>query len=519
MRKKSIFLAFAGIFAGLCALASCGEEGNAKTYDVILQQEGCEDVVLEIGSGKDILVSALPTCQQITGYTVEWDLENVQLTNVKSDIVIKAKATPNEYTITYDAKGGTLSSTTQTVVYDAQYTLYQPVYEDHRFNTWLNGETEFAQTGIWKIADNVSLKASWTQIEYWTLTFKQDGQSDKKVKVEKGKSLATTGLPTTEPKTGYTVEWNLSGVDLSNIQSDLTIDAKETANTYTISYNAGDGTVSSASQEITFDTEYTLLTPTPPTGYYFVYWKDGQNPVFQSGTWNIAKSVVLTAEYAEENENECVITFVQAGQANQTKTVAKGETLLTTELPTPAVKTGYDVAWNLDGISLENIHTNLTVYAKETPKTYTITYKINGVVYGDPQAVAYDQSYTLIIPEKAGYRFEKWQRNGQDFVVNGNWKIDESIVLEAVGQRYLTIKLVIAYDCCLVSTKTVEVDWNATTITLPTPNCHYDEHTFKYWKYDGEKLENLTDIWSKIDENAAEITLTAYCRRNWTNPH
>ncbi len=443
-----------GAFVGLCAFAACGDEESAKTYDVILQQEGCQDVVLEIGAGKDIAVSALPKCQEKTGYTVEWDFENVQLTNVKSDILIKAKATPNEYIITYDAKGGVMSSTTQTVVYDGNYTLYQPTYEGHKFNAWMNGATAVAQTGVWKIADNVILKASWTQIECWTITFKQDGQADKTVKVEKGKALAQDKIPAIEAKTGYTVEWDLTGVDLSNIQNDLTVNAKETPNKYTVAYNAGDGTVASDSQEITFGGEYTLLTPTAPTGYVFVCWKDGETPVPQSGVWKTAKNLDLTAEYVEENAN-----------------------------------------------------------------TYTITYKINGTAYGQPQTVVYGASYALITPEVAGFRFEKWQRNGQDFATNGVWNIDEDIVLEAVGQRYLTIKLVVSNDCCLISTKTVEVDWNATAITLPTPDCQYDEHTFKYWKLNDVKLEKLTDIWSRIEENATEITLTAYCRRNWTNNH
>jgi len=81
------------------------------------------------------------------------------------------------------------------------------------------------------------------------------------------------------------------------------------------------------------------------------------------------------------------------------------------------------------------------------------------------------------------------------------------------------IRIEIPNECCKVSSKVVEVHRGETPIALPTPECVNDEHTFKYWKFEGQQLLRVSDIWQRIDENANSATVTAYFRRNWTNNH
>ncbi len=101
---------------------------------------------------------------------------------------------------------------------------------------------------------------------------------------------------------------------------------------------------------------------------------------------------------------------------------------------------------------------------------------------------------------------------------NGNSN-EEEIVEPSDPVNGFLIKIKLPNKCCKVSKNVVEVKRGETPISLPTPECDNDEHTFKYWKLDGQQLLRVSDIWSRIDENATEITLTAYCRRNWTNNH
>ncbi|MBQ8657730.1 MAG: InlB B-repeat-containing protein [Clostridia bacterium] len=598
MRKKKVLLALVGVCAGLCAFAACGEEDTTKTYQVTFKEAGFEDVVVKVKEGK---ASEIPKIQgSKTGYTIEWDLSNVDLSSVTENIVVESKSTPNKYTIEYDAKGGTVVSTTQAVVYDATYTLYEPTYEGYEFIAWRKDGEVFANTGTWTIDGDISLVAEWKQV--FTVTFKQVGQPDIVRTVAKGETLTTAEVPAVQSRTGYNIEWNFEGVSLENITSNLVVNAKETPKKYTITYDAGEGAVSSPTQEVTYDSEYTLLTPTR-SGYQFIRWLNGADGVDLKGTWKMdfENSLTLVAEWQEVVASTYTVTFVQAGQNNIVKTVNAGETL--TDIPTPVAETGYTVEWDIDENAFTNIQSDLTINVKKTAKTYTVSYsvlgnaygepatvtygkefhliktvenlvgyefkgwkynetligtdgtewkidgastiqltaelqakeykiyyRVDGVNQGEPQTVKFGEAYELRTGVKAEYRFVKWQRTVEgvaaDFVKTEKWSIAEDVILDAVMEKdtgKVTINLDIVHSCCSISSTTVEVDWGAETITLPTPECNHDEYTFKYWKYhNGEgyvKLEKISDIWTLIDEDATSVTLTAHWRRNWTNNH
>ena len=81
-----------------------------------------------------------------------------------------------------------------------------------------------------------------------TVTFKQSGQANVTKTVEKGSNL--TDIPSPKAKTGYTVDadWYAdeactTKATFTNLQENLTVFAKMTANKYTVSYNANGGTV------------------------------------------------------------------------------------------------------------------------------------------------------------------------------------------------------------------------------------------------------------------------------------
>lgn len=130
------------------------------------------------------------------------------------------------------------------------------------------------------------------------------------------------------------------------------------------------------------------------------------------------------------------ITFVQEGQADIVKKVKIGETL--TDIPVPINKQGYYIEWSIT--TFDNITSDLTVYAVETAKTYTVQYDL-GVVSNDgyatidsyAQTVKYDQSYTLEIPACYGYDFTGWVLINTDTVVtDGVWLIDSNVILTAL---------------------------------------------------------------------------------------
>ena len=81
-----------------------------------------------------------------------------------------------------------------------------------------------------------------------------------------------------------------------------------------------------------------------------------------------------TVTSGSATESSIKVTFRQSGCQDIVKTVKEGETL--TDIPSPASKTGYTVAW--DTLDFSNIFEDITVNAIETANEYTITYNLNG---------------------------------------------------------------------------------------------------------------------------------------------
>lgn len=104
-----------------------------------------------------------------TGYTfVGWSGKNVSETT-KNVIIPKGSVgnrsytavwQANSYTINYDADGGTINETVQNVTFDESVTMYSAKKTGYTFAGWYYGDTKLS-SGIWKITNNVSVKAKW----------------------------------------------------------------------------------------------------------------------------------------------------------------------------------------------------------------------------------------------------------------------------------------------------------------------------------------------------------------------
>lgn len=104
-----------------------------------------------------------------TGYTfLGWRGNNVSETTKKVTIPkgsignrsYTAVWQANSYTINYDADGGTINETVQNVMFDESVTLYSAKKTGYTFAGWYYGDTKLS-SGIWKITNNVSVKAKW----------------------------------------------------------------------------------------------------------------------------------------------------------------------------------------------------------------------------------------------------------------------------------------------------------------------------------------------------------------------
>ena len=103
------------------------------------------------------------------------------------------------------------------------------------------------------------------------------------------------------------------------------------------------------------------------------------------------------------------VTFVQDGQADQIKTVQKGENV---ELPvitvTPPV--GYSYEW--ERTDFFDLSRDIIVRLKVVPNKYTVYYDIGEDLYAKieskTQTVTYGEELVLLLPTRFGYTFDGW---------------------------------------------------------------------------------------------------------------
>ena len=453
------------------ASESTSEEEQAQVT-VTFKQNGQEDIVKTLDKGSTL--TEIPMPAEKVGYTVTW--EEVNLDNIAEDIVVNAVETANIYTVTYDANGGTLSETTQDVVFDEETTLATPVREDYIFNGWTYEGVAVVDGSKWTIASDATLVAEWIDNRpIYKVTF-VDGIQSKEISVKKGESVEMTNIPAFVGKIGYSVAWDKS--DFTNVLADFTVTAIYTANTYTVTYDADGFAIDGTTVDLTYDAISSALDMSlTRVDANFLGWKYGDATYTNETVWNVAEdNVILTTSWAMKDE--VTVTFKDTDASLVQKTLYQGQDL--TDIPTPKDKIGYNVDtenWYLDEectmvATFESVQENFTVYAKTTAKTYTVNYNANGgSVDGETQTVTFDAEYTLKTPTHPNSYmvFNGWKDDAGNIVaLTGVWTTDagKNLTAEWIDSREMfTITFVQAGQV----TKTFNVKEGEDFTNIPTP--------------------------------------------------
>ncbi len=418
----------------------------ANSYNLTYELNGGECDKLSntyiFGAGAELSVPARK------GYTFDgWSFgENERFFAMPAetfgDKKLYANWTANAYTITYNANGGTLDDNAQPVVYDSNVTLKTPSRDAYTFAGWYNGDV-LVSSGVWAIADNVTLVARWTKINF-KITYNLNGGTND------GNNplsyvISEKDITINDPaKTGYTfLGWSVSDsnekrenyVIEAGAWGDLSLTANWQANTYAITYDYNDGATEKTTQNVTFDSAYKLIVPTR-NGYDFNGWYIGDEKI-TDGTYKTASDITLKATWK-------IITYTisydlgggTVATANSTKYTVETATF-TLNNPT---KTGYTfTGWILGDSDVKNLTAviekgsfgDLTFTACYAANNYTLSFNVNG---GDESitaiTVTYDKSFTLPTPARTGYTFVGWY-NGVDAVADGIWKYVKNIELTA----------------------------------------------------------------------------------------
>ena len=189
------------------------------------------------------------------------------------------------YTISFNANGGTVSTSSKTVTYGNTYgTLPTPSRTGYTFAGWYtaaSGGAQISSSSTVSITANQTLYAHWTA-NPCTVSFNANGGSVSVTSksVTYGSTYGTLPTPT---RAGYVFAgWYTSASGGTQITSNSTVSITTNqtlyahwANTYTVSYNTNGGTGTPSSQTKEENVSLTLSSLTPTKTYVIRYNSNG----------------------------------------------------------------------------------------------------------------------------------------------------------------------------------------------------------------------------------------------------
>lgn len=370
-------------------------------------------------------------------------------TGIKEDKVIYAQWTINEYKVTFEKNGGTVTITPnpKTVKYGESCTEpTDPKKTGYDFGGWYS--TPDFSGKPWNFTDDkvkgdMTLYAKWTTSKY-TVTFilatsAAGAAMPEAVAVEHGERISEPAGPEAAEEAYKFIGWYTSstGTTLFDfeqpiIKDDTKVYAKYSNLTsgkiYRIQFNAnGHGSAPAAKTQLAKGDKISQPIPTA-TGYTFGGWyrdaacSEGQKWDFDTDT--VAKSQIL---YAKWTINSYTLSFdSQGGSDIALQTVQYKEKAMAPANPT---KEGYDFggwykeaecanAWDFD---TDVVTDNTTLYAKWTgvvvePERYTVSFNMNGhgvAVSPVTDVVSGSKISAPQAPTETGYTFGGWYKEAE----------------------------------------------------------------------------------------------------------
>jgi uncharacterized repeat protein (TIGR02543 family) len=333
-----------------------------------------------------------------------------------ADITLYAKwsAAPNQ-TVVFDANGGSGSMTSQVANVATNLTANTFTRSGYNFAGWAtaaNGTgTQYADQASYPFTSGTTLYAKWSTVPNKTVTFDANDGSGSPATSTQAANVATNLTANTFTRTGYTFSgWNTaangSGTAYANQASysfaaDTRLYAQWTAVNRTITYSSGSHTSGSV-----------------PT---------------DSATYIIGNTVAILGN---------------SGSLARTGYSFAGWTVASDGSGTVLVS----------GSTLTMGSANITVYAKWTANTYTITYNSNGATGSPADATAsYTTAGTAVTLStvgtmvKAGHTFNGWATTASGTPIAGTYTTTANVTLYA---QWSINTISVTYDKGIASSAT-----------------------------------------------------------------
>ena len=442
----------------------------------------------------------LPTLTR-EGYTFEgwFTAENggTQVTAVTTvttaaDHMLYAHWTANEYTVTFNANGGTVTPAEMKVRHgDAYGKLPTPTLDGYTFDGWYNDNGMQVKPEDVVTASH-TLYAYWTRISY-EVKFDANGGigTCKPINVFHGDTYGT--FPPEPTLEGYEFAgWFTEKDGGTQVTKDTVVTASHTlyahwtANEYTVTFDANKGTVTPTEMKVRHGDTYGKL-PTPTLdGYTFDGW-------YNDNGMQVKPEDVVTAShtlYAHWKASTYTVTF----DANE-GTVTPAEQTVTYgshygELPTPT-REGYTFAgWFTEQNGGTKVMAdtkvttaeNHTLYAYWMQNIYDVSFDANGGKEAyEPKKVRHGDVYGTfpLTPTRIGYKFAGWYTEK-----DGGAKVELGDVVTSSHTLYAhwtAKKYTVTFNANggTVEPKTQTVTYGSTYGELPTPT--RKGYTFVGW--------------------------------------
>ena len=348
-----------------------------------------------------------------------------------SDTSTRTGTAPVSRTVTWDANGGSVSPTSQTVLSGTSVTAPTPTRTHYSFVYWRNplsgGDPIILYAGnSYTVTSNITFYAIWNANTY-TVSYNYNGGTGTPASASVQYPGSVT-LPTPDSRTGYAFNgWytaSSGGTFVGNAgssyspTSNITLYAQWSLITYTITWNANGGSVSPTSNSGTYGQTVTAPTPTR-SGYTFLYWRDTASgdytyQVNAGANWTIIGNQTF---YARWSINQYTVTYnANGGSVTPTSNTVNAGSSVT--LPTPS-RSGYTFnGWytaSSGGSFVGNAgssytpSSSVTIYAQWSIIQYTVTWNANGgSVTPTSNAVNAGSSVTAPTPTRSGFTFVRW---------------------------------------------------------------------------------------------------------------
>ena len=421
-----------------------------------VSDNGAADTEVELRYGASIVPPLTP---DKTGYKFTGWVYNNGTAYTSADVMLDADVTLTatwaiqSYDVIWKIEGpdGTITSKTETYVYDTDVTTYAPEKTGYTLSAWYKDEGyEYVAAIPEKMpAEDVVYYAKWNANNY-VVTFNA-GEGSLADGVDASKTVTydgTYGSLPTPSRTGYSFAgWYLDVNDAESKVTETTtvataanhtLTAKWDADSYEVTLDAGEGTFAEGvgnSKTVTYGEAYGTLPAPSRTGYDFAGWYLNGQSVDKDTVVETAQAHTLVAKWTARTDTkytvEHYIQNIDNDEYTLDKTVeAEGTTDAITSVEADSTYVGFaPLSITQQTITADG---NAVVKVYYDRNVYTVTWDVDGNTEQTTQFRYQQQITAPVEPEKEGYDFTFWKAEdvltsstvmpAHDVTYHANWE-------------------------------------------------------------------------------------------------